>query len=76
MKRGKRKHCGLPNKTRSLRLPVELWERLEAEATQTGESMNGAVWRILDAVLAVHKIDEDLPEFNQDISIHNGGNDD
>lgn len=51
MKRGKRNHGNLPTRTRSLRLPVALWERLQAEATRTGDSMNGAVWRILDASL-------------------------
>jgi len=71
MKRGKRNHGNLPTRTRSLRLPVALWERLEQEATRTGESMNGALWRILDASLAIVE-DTQEPGFDQDISVHNG----
>lgn len=62
MKRGRRNNGNRPTRTRSLRLPVALWERLQAEATRTGESMNGAVWRILDASLPIAENKQEVKE--------------
>jgi predicted DNA-binding protein len=48
--RPKRQHGKEPTKTRSIRLPIALWDRLEKKAGDDSESMNSIIWNALDAI--------------------------
>jgi predicted HicB family RNase H-like nuclease len=50
-KRPKRAHSGTPTSTRSLRLPLSVWQALDAAAAVQGVSSNAYAWAALESAI-------------------------